>query len=90
MKYLLILILLVGCSKDPKTFIGKCYKPYVYNGEVIKVLACTQKEFYENGGNFCVIERKHPRLFLEPYTSESTIFIRSLEDYSIEVSCSEY
>jgi hypothetical protein len=86
MKYL---VLLVGCA-DPKSFVGKCYKPFVYNGEVVKVVNCSNKEFYEDGSNFCIIQRKRQALFGQEYLTESTVFISSLEDYSIEVSCSEF
>ena len=90
MKYLALLFLLVGCSKNPSSFVGKCYIPFVYNGEVVKVQNCTNKEFFQDGSNFCLIERKHITLFNGIKTEINTIFISSLEDYSIEVDCSEY
>lgn len=84
MKYSILLGLLIGCNYNPNNFEGKCLTPYVYSGNVVKVLKCSNKQIYEDGSNFCIVN------ILEVFGAlhKGTVFTRYLEG-SPEVSCKD-
>lgn len=91
MKYLALLLLLIGCTGNIVKFEGNCYVPFIYGGEVIKVLRCTNKPLFSMGSDFCVIERKLINRFNKKLASlkVDTLFESSLRN-SIQVSCEQY
>lgn len=83
MKYLIFLLLVSSCS-NPNSFIGNCYKPYVFGGSTIKVTYCIKSTSIFNS-SYCLIKVK---TFLgNEY--EDTILLDRLEN-SIQVSCEEF
>lgn len=79
MKFLILLFLLAGCS-DAKLLEGKCLKPFIYSGRVIKVKECTNKPWYSDTSDYCIIEKGN---YID------IVFSKYLVN-SIEVACPEY
>lgn len=82
MKYLVIILFTISCS-NPKSFIGNCYKPFIFGGRTVKVTSCSKSMSTFN--SYCIIKVKST-LGNEYY---DTIQLYRLED-SIQVSCEEY
>lgn len=83
MKYLVTILFTISCS-NPKSFIGNCYKPYVFGGSTIKVTSCIKSMSIMNS-SYCLVTVKS--LFGNEYVD--TIQLDRLED-SIQVSCEEF
>lgn len=83
MKYLIFLLLITSCS-NPKTFIGNCYKPFIFAGSTVKVVSCIKSMSILNS-SYCIIKVKS--MLGNEY--DDTIQLDRLED-SIQVSCEEF
>ncbi len=83
MKYLVIILFTISCS-NPKSFMGNCYKPFIFGGSTVKVISCIKSISILNS-SYCLVKVKS---FLgNEY--DDTIQLDRLED-SIQVSCEEF
>lgn len=83
MNYLILLLFITSCS-NPTSFIGKCYKPYIFAGSTVKVTSCIEIMTIPNS-SYCLIKVKS--MLGNEY--DDTIQLDRLED-SIQVSCEEF
>jgi len=83
MKYLIFMLFITGCS-NPTSFIGNCYKPFIFAGSTVRVDSCLKSSSMFNSG-YCLITVK-----TELGTRYiDTIQLDRLKD-SIQVSCEEF
>lgn len=83
MKYLIFMLFITGCS-NPTSFIGNCYKPFIFGGSTVKVISCIKSTSILNS-SYCLIKVKST--LGNEY--DDTIQLDRLED-SIQVSCEEF
>lgn len=81
---IMIITMLISSCSNPPSFIGKCYKPFIFAGNTVRVDSCLKSSSMFNSG-YCLITVKTElgARYID------TIQLDRLKD-SIQVSCEEF